>query len=104
MVQFDTTRTQSPRHYKVTNHQRSFSPSTALYLIYSIFIYDYSLSVTFRYLALQQALQLGNIANSTRASGTRGETPLAALSLAHSRVTPSRCWQAICYRSLSLGS
>ena len=38
--------------------------------------------MTFRYLACQQALQLGDIANSTRASGKRGVTPLAALSLA----------------------
>ena len=82
VVQFDTTPTQSTRHYKVTNHQRSFSTSTVLYLIYSIFIYDHNLSMTFRYLASQQALQLGDIANSTRASGKRGETPLAALSLA----------------------
>ena len=48
-VQFDATPSQSPRHYKVTNHQRRFSPTTALYLIYNISIYDHSRSVTFRF-------------------------------------------------------
>ena len=94
IVQFDTTPTQSPRHYYVTNHQRSFSPSTALYLIYSIFIYDYSRSVTFRYQACQQDLHLRDIVKSTRASGF----------VAPSRVPRSRRSQAIRYRSLSLVS